>query len=457
MFSRLMPGAAPPLTPRHEAERQLNERRKSGAGGYAASARPRRRGFPVELSVLMPCLNEAETVATCVHKAKGFLADNGIDGEVLVADNGSTDGSQALAEAAGARVVPIAARGYGNALRGGIKAARSEFVIMGDADDSYDFTALMPFLERLRAGDDLVMGNRFAGGIAPGAMPALHRYLGNPVLSFVGRLFFNSKVGDFHCGLRGFRRDSALSLDLQADGMEFASEMVVRSTLAGQQISEVPTTLSPDGRSRPPHLRSWRDGWRHLRFLLLLCPRWLYGMPGLVLILLGLLGNALIVPGPLRLGRVTFDVDTLVGAEAMIIIGMQSVFFAVFTVVYTSAQGLRPEPAWLHRLRSVWTLERGLAIGALLAVGGLAGVAASFLSWHGAGFGSLDYDHELRIILPSATALIISCQVALGTFFLGVLEARRPTATDHSDAPREAGPGQPEEHAHAAVGAAGKP
>jgi len=409
----------------------------------------------VELSVLMPCLNEAETVATCVQKASKFLDDNGIDGEVLIADNGSTDGSQALAEAAGARVVPIAERGYGNALRGGIKAARGEFVIMGDADDSYDFTALMPFIEHLRAGDDLVMGNRFAGGIAPGAMPPLHRYLGNPVLSFIGRLFFNSKVGDFHCGLRGFRRDSALSLDLRAEGMEFASEMVVRSTLAGQRISEVPTTLSPDGRSRPPHLRSWRDGWRHLRFLLLLCPRWLYGVPGLILILLGLLGNALIVPGPLRVGRVVFDVDTLVGAEAMIIIGMQSVFFAIFTVVYISAQGLRPEPPWLHRLRSVWTVERGLGLGALLAAGGLAGVAASFLTWHGARFGSLPYDHELRIILPSATALIISCQIALGTFFLGVLEARRPTVADRSESGGTDGPGQSEEHAHAVAGATG--
>jgi Glycosyl transferase family 2 len=407
---------------------------------------------PVELSVLMPCLNEAETVATCVRKARAFLDSNGIEGEVLIADNDSTDGSQGLAAAAGARVVSITERGYGQALKGGINAARGMFVIMGDADDSYDFTALMPFLERLRSGDELVMGNRFAGGIARGAMPPLHRYLGNPVLSFIGRLFFNSRVGDFHCGLRGFRRGSALSLDLQSEGMEFASEMVVRATLAGQRISEVPTTLSPDGRSRPPHLRSWRDGWRHLRFLLLLCPRWLYGVPGLILILLGLIGNALIVPGPLRVGNVTFDVDTLVGAEAMIVIGMQSGFFAVFTVVYISAQGLRPEPGWLARLRSVWTLERGLGLAALLATGGLAGVAASLLTWHGARFGPLPYDHELRIILPSATALIISCQVALGTFFLGVLEARRPPARDLG-AP--AVPPEGEEHAHAIAGASG--
>jgi hypothetical protein len=379
----------------------------------------------VELSVLMPCLNEAETVASCVRKARGFLVEHGIDGEVVVADNGSTDGSQALAAAAGARVVPIAMRGYGNALRGGIEAARGQFVIMGDADDSYDFTALMPFLERLRNGDDLVMGNRFKGGIAPGAMPPLHRYLGNPVLSFIGRLFFNSKVGDFHCGLRGFRRDSALSLDLQAEGMEFASEMVVRATLDSQRISEVPTTLSPDGRSRPPHLRSWHDGWRHLRFLLLFCPRWLYGVPGLALIVLGLIANAALLPGPLKVGNVTFDVDTLVGADAMIVIGLQSILFAVFTVAYASAQGMRPQPAWLGRLRSTWTLERGLGVAALLFVIGICGVAASFLAWHGARFGQLPYEHVLRVMLTSATALTISSQLGLATFFLGVLETRR--------------------------------
>ena len=242
----------------------------------------------MELTVVMPCLNEAETVATCVRKAIGFLAESGISGEVLVADNGSTDGSQQLAADAGARVVPISDKGYGNALMGGIVAARGKYVIMGDADDSYDFTNLMPFVNELRKGADLVMGNRFRGGIAPGAMPPLHKYLGNPVLSFVGRLFFRSKIGDFHCGLRGFSRDSVMALNLQATGMEFASEMVVKATLAGQHVTEVPTTLSKDGRSRPPHLRSWRDGWRHLRFLLLFSPRWLFFLPGLALLIAGL-------------------------------------------------------------------------------------------------------------------------------------------------------------------------
>src|SRR2546429_3462042 len=290
----------------------------------------------------MPCLNEAETVATCVRKAIGFLASSGISGEVLVADNGSTDGSQRLAEEAGARVVPISDKGYGNALMGGIIAARGKYVIMGDADDSYDFTNLMPFVNELRKGADLVMGNRFRGGVAPGAMPPLHKYLGNPVLSFIGRLFFHSKAGDFHCGLRGFNRDSVMALNLQATGMEFASEMVVKATLAGQHVTEVPTTLSKDGRSRPPHLRSWRDGWRHLRFLLLFSPRWLFFLPRLALLILGLVIGLLVIPHPFSIGSVTFDVNTLVAASAMVVIGFQSVLFWLFTQVYAGSGGFLP-------------------------------------------------------------------------------------------------------------------
>ncbi len=296
----------------------------------------------MELTIVMPCLNEAETVATCVHKAVGFLAESGIDGEVVVADNGSTDGSQRLATDAGARVVPIAEKGYGNALMGGIAAARGTYVIMGDADDSYDFTSLMPFVTELRKGKDLVMGNRFKGGIDPGAMPKLHKYLGNPVLSFIGRLFFPSAIGDFHCGLRGFSRESALRLNLQATGMEFASEMVVKATLWGQDISEVPTTLKKDGRSRPPHLRSWRDGWRHLRFLLLFSPRWLFFLPGAFLFLLGLVAGAVVEAGPVSIGNVTFDVDTLVAASAMVVIGFQATLFWMFTRVYAGAEGFLP-------------------------------------------------------------------------------------------------------------------
>jgi len=378
----------------------------------------------VELTVVMPCLNEAETVATCVRKAMGFLAESGISGEVVVADNGSTDGSQQLAEAEGARVVPVSEKGYGNALMGGIQAAQGKYIIMGDADDSYDFTNLMPFVEELRKGADLVMGNRFAGGIAPGAMPPLHRYLGNPVLSFVGRLFFRSKIGDFHCGLRGFNRDSVLALGLQATGMEFASELVVKAALAGQHVTEVPTTLAKDGRSRPPHLHTWRDGWRHLRFLLLFSPRWLFFLPGLFLLVAGLVIGAIVAPHPFKVGSVTFDVDTLVGASAMVVIGFQSVLFWLFTQVYAGSEGFLPEEPKVQRLLGKLSLERGLILGAAIGLAGLAGLIFSLAYWHGQGFHQLNYEHELRLMIPSVTALILSCQVVLGTFFLSILGIR---------------------------------
>jgi glycosyltransferase involved in cell wall biosynthesis len=378
----------------------------------------------VELTVVMPCLNEAETVATCVRKAMGFLAESGISGEVVVADNGSTDGSQQLAEAAGARVVPVSEKGYGNALMGGIEAAQGKYIVMGDADDSYDFTNLMPFVDELRKGADMVMGNRFAGGIAPGAMPPLHRYLGNPVLSFVGRLFFRSKIGDFHCGLRGFSRDSVMALGLQATGMEFASEMVVKAALAGQHVTEVPTTLAKDGRSRPPHLHTWRDGWRHLRFLLLFSPRWLFFLPGLLLFVAGLVIGAIVAPHPFKVGSVTFDVDTLVGASAMVVIGFQSVLFWLFTQVYAGSEGFLPEEPKVQRLLAKLSLERGLILGAAIGVAGLAGLIFSVAYWHGKGFHQLNYEHSLRLMIPSVTALILSCQVILGTFFLSILGIR---------------------------------
>jgi len=375
----------------------------------------------VELTVVMPCLNEAETVATCVRKAIGFLESSGIDGEVLVADNGSTDGSQQLAAGAGARVVPISEKGYGNALIGGIAAARGTYVIMGDADDSYDFEHLLPFVEALRGGADLVMGNRFKGGIEPGAMPPLHRYLGNPVLSFIGRLFFRSHIGDFHCGLRGFNRDSVIALNLQATGMEFASEMVVKAALAGQRVTEVPTTLSKDGRSRPPHLHTWRDGWRHLRFLLLFSPRWLFFLPGLAVLIAGLIIGAIVAPHPFSIGSVTFDVDTLVGASAMVVIGFQAVLFWLFTQVYAGSEGFLPEEPRVTRLLERLSLERGLILGALIGLAGLAGLIFSVLYWHGQGFHRLDYEHSLRLMIPSVTALIVSFQIVLGTFFLSIL------------------------------------
>jgi hypothetical protein len=383
----------------------------------------------VELTVVMPCLNEAETVATCVHKAVKFIADHGISGEVVVADNGSVDGSQQLAENAGARVVPISEKGYGNALMGGILGARGEYVIMGDADDSYDFTDLMPFVTELRNGYDLVMGNRFKGGIEPGAMPPLHRYLGNPVLSFVGRLFFRSNIGDFHCGLRGFRRDSAIALGLQATGMEFASEVVVKAVLAKQKITEVPTVLHKDGRSRPPHLRSWRDGWRHLRFLLLFSPRWLFFFPGLVLLIGGLGLGAAVATGPLVIGGVSFDVDTLVACGAAVDIGFQAVLFWLFTQVYAGAEGFLPAQPKVQTLLGKLSLERGLLAGAAVGIAGLVGLVFSLTYWQGHAFGHLNYEHALRLMVPSVTALVLSCQVILGTFFLSILgiKQNRPT------------------------------
>jgi glycosyltransferase involved in cell wall biosynthesis len=383
----------------------------------------------VELTVVMPCLNEAETVATCVTKAVRCLQENGLDGEVVVADNGSTDGSQQLAADAGARVVPVSEKGYGNALIGGIVAARGEYVIMGDADDSYDFTNLMPFVEELRKGADLVMGNRFKGGIEPGAMPPLHKYLGNPVLSFVGRLFFPSAIGDFHCGLRGFRRDSALALNLQATGMEFASEMVVKATLWKQKVTEVPTTLRKDGRSRPPHLRSWRDGWRHLRFLLLFAPRWLFFVPGLVLLLLGLIVGGAVAAGPITIGSVTFDVDTLVAAGAAVVIGFQLVLFWLFTQVYAGSEGFLPNEPSVQKLLGKLSLERGLILGVIIGLAGLVGLVFSLTYWQANKFGALNYEHALRLMVPSATALVVSCQVIFGGFFLSILGIKQ---TRHS-------------------------
>jgi glycosyltransferase involved in cell wall biosynthesis len=377
-----------------------------------------------ELTVLMPCLNEAETLARCIEKARRYLSRSGIDGEVIVADNGSTDGSQRIARENGASVVDVPTKGYGSALMAGIRAARSPYVIMGDSDDSYDFSELDPFVQKLREGNDLVMGNRFKGGIRPGAMPALHRYLGNPVLTTIGRVFFKSPCGDFHCGLRGFSRDAILDLDLQAPGMEFASEMVVKATLKGLNITEVPTTLSPDGRSRPPHLRSWRDGWRHLRFLLLFSPKWLFLYPGLFLFISGLLLSAWLLPGPRQVGAITLDIHSLLYTAMAIVVGVQSMQFWAFANAHGMHEGILPPNAALHRLLSVATVERGLITAAILLVIGLVLGVLAVSSWSNAAFGLLDPTLTMRLAIPSAVCIVLAFEIAYGAFVLNVLSIR---------------------------------
>ncbi len=378
-----------------------------------------------ELTILMPCLDEAETIGVCIEKAKGYLDSRGIDGEVLIADNGSTDGSQAIAERLGARVVPVPVRGYGSAIQGGIAAARGRFVIMGDADDSYDFSALDPYVEKLREGHDLVMGNRFQGGIKPGAMPFLHRHLGNPVLTGIGRQFFGSPIGDFHCGLRGFRRDAIRELGLASTGMEFASEMVVKATLRKLKIAEVPTTLSPDGRSRPPHLRSWRDGWRHLRFLLLFSPRWLFLYPGALLMLLGLASMLWLLPGPRQIGGLTLDVHTLVYSAAAIICGFQSLAFAVLSKIFAIDAEILPADPVVTRFADLFSLEFGLIVGLILVAGGLAASLYAVGAWGQASFASLDPVFTMRIVLPAATAMVVGLQVIFVSFFYSILGLKR--------------------------------
>lgn len=378
-----------------------------------------------ELTIVMPCLNEAETLEVCINKARGFIERHEIDGEVVIADNGSTDGSQGLATKCGARVVDVAAKGYGSALMGGIRAARGRFIIMGDADDSYDFVNLMPFVEKLREGHDLVMGNRFRGGIKPNAMPKLHKYLGNPVLTFIGRLLFKSDSGDFHCGLRGFRKDAAMELDLRTTGMEFASEMVVKMTLNKKRITEVPTTLSKDGRSRPPHLRSWHDGWRHLRFLLLYSPRWLFLYPGLVAMVLGLLTWGYLLPSPQLINGIRLDVHTLLYGALLLMVGYQSVIFAVFTKVFAISEGLLPEDPRLDKHLSEVSLEKGLICGALVLLLGIAGSIFAVVNWEMKGFGGLNPTETLRVVIPSVTAIALGFQTMLSSLFLGVLRLRR--------------------------------
>ncbi|TMD97707.1 MAG: glycosyltransferase family 2 protein [Chloroflexi bacterium] len=380
----------------------------------------------IELSIVMPCLNEVETLAACIRKSHQAIEKLGVAAEIIVADNGSTDGSQAAAHDLGARVVDVARKGYGSALMGGIAAARGRFVIMGDADDSYDFTAIGPLLDKLREGCDLVMGNRFAGGIQEGAMVWSHRWVGNPALTFVSRVFFHTPVGDMHCGLRGFRKDAFERLRLRATGMEFASEMVIKASLQGLRISEVPVTLSPDGRSRPPHLRTWRDGWRHLRFMLLFSPRWLFLYPGIALFAAGLLAGAALESGPKQIGAVQFDIHTLLLAGFSCLIGYQLVVFAVFTKVFAMEQGFHPpNPSYRSMFRYV-NLETGLAAGGLMLLVGIAGIVVAVISWQSAGFGSLDPRLTMREVIPAAVLLTLGVQTIFASFFLSILGIDEP-------------------------------
>lgn len=378
----------------------------------------------IELTILMPCLNEAETLEVCIQKAKTFLETSGVAGEILIADNGSTDGSIEIAKRCGARVEHVSEKGYGAALIGGCKAAKGKYVIMGDADDSYDFLNLMPFVEKLREGYALVMGNRFRGGIAKGAMPPMHRYIGNPVLSFIGRLFFPSEIGDFHCGLRGYEREAMLNLNLQTTGMEYASEMVVKATMYGLKMTEVPTTLSPDGRSRAPHLRSFRDGWRHLKFLLLHSPNWLFLYPGMVFCALGLLITVSLMFGPVTLGSITFDIHTMLYGSAMIMIGMNMIFFALFTRIYAIRTNFIPTKENVATKLAGITTEKGAVTGLLFTLAGIIMTIFALLIWGHTSFGDLNPQEMMRMTIPALTLMVVGIEMIFASFFIGILNIK---------------------------------
>jgi glycosyltransferase involved in cell wall biosynthesis len=399
-------------------------------GNVAAIATegPHKAAGGLELTVVMPCLNEAETVAICVTKAMHWLHEHGVDGEVVVADNGSTDGSVEIAESLGARVVPVTARGYGNALMGGIAAARGRFVLMGDADDSYDFLELPKFVEQLRAGNDLVQGCRLESGggrVLPGAMPFLHRRWGNPMFSAMARSWFRSPIHDVYCGMRGFTKRHYQSLDQRCTGMEFATEMIIKSSLYNARIAEVPITLHPDGRkAHAPHLRTFRDGWRTLRFFLLYSPRWLFLLPGLLLVLIGLLGYAIALPQP-TIDGVTFGAHTLLIASLAMICGYQSILFAVFTKVFAIGAKLIPLDRRIARLTETLTLERILALAAAVTLAGVVILLIAVNQWRERGFGPLDYADTMRLVVPGVTLTALGFQTVLSAFFISVLALDR--------------------------------
>lgn len=370
----------------------------------------------------MPCLNEAESLPHCLEKAFSFLSTSNINGEVIVVDNGSTDDSAAVARKYNATVITEVNKGYGNAIMTGIEIAKGKYIIAGDADDSYDFSNLMPFMELLRHGNDLVIGNRFRGGIKQGAMPFLHRYIGNPTLSFIGRRFFGIHIGDFHCGLRAIIKDSYNRLDLRTEGMEFASEMIVKAALNKMKIAETPVVLYPDKRKRASHLRTWRDGWRHLRFLLLYSPRWLFLIPGSLLMLLGLAGTLLLIAGPIHLGTKKLDVHTLVYTSGFILLGFQFISFYVFSRLYAATHGLWPaQEKFLSRFNKYFNLERGILLGLFFFLGGLFLMFKSFLYWEHERFGNLDPVIVLRWVIPSVVLMVLGLQVVISFFYLSFL------------------------------------
>lgn len=389
-----------------------------------------------EVTILMPCLNEADTLATCIGKAKRGLAAHGIDGEVVIADNGSTDGSQEIARALGARVVPVAERGYGAALMGGIAAAKGRFVVMGDADDSYDFLDLEKFVTKLREGYDLVQGCRLPGGggtVLPGAMPFLHRWWGNPMFSLFARWWFKAPIHDVYCGLRGFRREFQAGLDQRCTGMEFATEMIIKASLFGARIAEVPISLHPDGRkSHPPHLKTFRDGWRTLRFFMMYSPRWLFLTPGVLLVAAGAAGYALALPG-VRIGGASLDAHTLLFASLALICGQQSMLFAVFTKTFSISEGLIPADKRLARMFELVNLEKGILLGVAGVIAGVVLLLMAVDRWRRADFGNLDYARTMRLVIPGATLTALGVQTVFGSFFISILGMRKPMTAASKD------------------------
>ncbi len=374
-----------------------------------------------ELTILMPCLNEAETIAICIKRAQKLLDDFNIDGEILISDNGSTDGSQDIATALGARVIHCLARGYGAALQHGIENAKGKYVLMADSDDSYHFDEAFNMIQKLREGHEICMGTRLKGRIMPGAMPFLNRYLGNPVLTAVGRVFFKAGVSDFHCGMRAFERAKILALGLVTTGMEWASEMIIKSKLAGLKMTEVPVTLHKDGRSRPPHLRRWRDGWRHLRFMLLHSPFWLFILPGIFMSLIGMVGLLILMQGPLTIGKVGFDVHSLIVMGFLLILGIQTIFAGFFAKIYAHNSGILPYDDRLFDMVSRFSLEKLLLLSIAIGTLGMAGFTISVYGWYKIGFGELNYQITIRQLVPSLCLISISIQGIFNSFMLSTL------------------------------------